>query len=505
MPQKLAITISGAVSLGSHDAGVLYEVLRAIAQHNKATSKEAEKIEIDVITGASAGAMTACILAQKLLFDRDSLEGGEGGEGGEYDNDLYRPWVEEADIVKLLKFQKGDDPNKSIFSSSAIAQIGYKYLLKRYEDGNLVQNPHPAAAESIHLGMTMSNLNGFDFEQKVTDYRQLKNPDAKSFVYTTHRDWFSTEIKTSDDRKQFWEKIEQIGRSSGAFPFAFQVLEIERDKREEVYRNVKNLPDSPKFNYTDGGIFDNDPLGMAKRLVNRIDIHPNDFENRYYLYISPGPKKSSSNVNFNSENANFINTARALSGAIFTQARFQDWIEINQINASIDRFHQQAIDLKEILTKSSCQRDYFDKVMTELLTILYQEEKDPSPREDDPYSRRGKSQKSDSERLRKQFSNEYDEIHDKTLADTWIKTVQVLEKAAGLGDYDLMKIYAITSEDENLIGEGLSAFVGFLSKEFRRFDYDSGRINAIKSLEELQRLHQSNKSQNLIKVKSQSI
>ncbi len=34
MPKRLAITIAGAVSLGSYEAGVLYEVLKALSDHN---------------------------------------------------------------------------------------------------------------------------------------------------------------------------------------------------------------------------------------------------------------------------------------------------------------------------------------------------------------------------------------------------------------------------------------------------------------------------------------
>ncbi len=34
MTRKLAIAISGAVSLGSYEAGVMYKVLEAIAAHN---------------------------------------------------------------------------------------------------------------------------------------------------------------------------------------------------------------------------------------------------------------------------------------------------------------------------------------------------------------------------------------------------------------------------------------------------------------------------------------
>jgi predicted acylesterase/phospholipase RssA len=57
MSKRLAITIAGAVSLGGYEAGVLYELLRAIAAYNNAAQTEDSKIYIDVITGASAGGM----------------------------------------------------------------------------------------------------------------------------------------------------------------------------------------------------------------------------------------------------------------------------------------------------------------------------------------------------------------------------------------------------------------------------------------------------------------
>ncbi|MFO0210364.1 MAG: patatin-like phospholipase family protein, partial [Pseudanabaena sp.] len=82
MSRKLAIAISGAVSLGSYEAGVMYEVLEAIAVHNALPENNDKRIEIDVITGASAGGMTAGILAQKLLCDGKSLR-------DPYTNPLY--------------------------------------------------------------------------------------------------------------------------------------------------------------------------------------------------------------------------------------------------------------------------------------------------------------------------------------------------------------------------------------------------------------------------------
>ena len=90
MPKRLAITISGAVSLGSYEAGVLYEVIHALGCHNTdPATAESERIEIDVITGASAGGMTAAIAVQKLLFEAGSL-------ADPYDNSLYLSWVREV-------------------------------------------------------------------------------------------------------------------------------------------------------------------------------------------------------------------------------------------------------------------------------------------------------------------------------------------------------------------------------------------------------------------------
>ena len=92
MPKRLAITIAGAVSLGSYEAGVLYEVLDAIHQHNTTPGvTDDEKILIDVMTGASAGAMTAAIVAHKMLYSANEFR-------DPYDNPLYNVWVKRIDL-----------------------------------------------------------------------------------------------------------------------------------------------------------------------------------------------------------------------------------------------------------------------------------------------------------------------------------------------------------------------------------------------------------------------
>src|SRR6266851_2122254 len=124
MPYRLAVTVAGAVSLGSYEAGVLYEIVDAIGQHNSAAPEES-KIFIDVLTGASAGGMSATVLAQKLLFEAGSL-------AKPYDNTLYRAWVEDIQLEALLALQHDEDPSHSILSSNLVETLSAKYLCQRY-------------------------------------------------------------------------------------------------------------------------------------------------------------------------------------------------------------------------------------------------------------------------------------------------------------------------------------------------------------------------------------
>ncbi len=53
------------------------------------------------------------------------------------------------------------------------------------------------------------------------------------------------------------------------------------------------------------------------------------------------------------------------------------------------------------------------------------------------------------------------------IIDSWIKMVHALETMAHLEDKDHMTIYTLTASEFELAGEGLSAFLGFLDKQYR--------------------------------------
>src|ERR1700690_3800719 len=136
MAKRLAITIAGAVSLGSYEAGVLYELMRAIRLYNNSNApKPADKIYVDVITGASAGGMTAAMLAQRLMYDTNALD-------GEFANVLYQAWVQRISLMKLVKMRWKEKKWHSLFSSDLVESIGHDLLIDpTHQNGS---GPHPA-------------------------------------------------------------------------------------------------------------------------------------------------------------------------------------------------------------------------------------------------------------------------------------------------------------------------------------------------------------------------
>lgn len=392
MPRKLAIVISGAVSLGSYEAGVMYEVIEAISIHNKNLAENDERrLEIDVITGASAGGMTACILVQHLLCD-------DGLLSDPYNNPLYKAWVKEADISTLLPVPP-ENQKYSLLNFSVIDDIANAHLPDKPKAPNKI---HPAASSEIQVGVAMSNLNGFTYE--ISDNNT--NHDTTELSYSRYKDQFvcvARRLETGDVllmekaleeedgknnwRKEFreinWSELREIGISSGAFPFAFRARPIHRVgagkflKRDSEQRKKKGaIKREGKFLYTDGGVFENEPIGMAKSLVDQTEQN-SDSPDRYYLFVAPGKREITKDPFLNRDD-DLLTTGIALLSAIFGQARFQDWIT--------------------------------------------DEMKSP--------------------------------------------------------------VYSITATDTDLIGDVFSAFSGFLEEKFRAYDYNIGRENAQKKLQE---------------------
>ena len=467
MSKRLAITIAGAVSLGNYEAGVLYEILTAIAAHNtNENTSDDQKIYIDVITGASAGGMSATILAQKLLFESTALS-------GETSNALHDPWINDISLKAMLDLTEDDDPTHSIFSSQLIDAISKKYLTSRYENdppSERIAHPSINKEKPLKFGLSLSNLNGIDYG--------LPTRTGDEFTYTRYQDEYRRDFAYSQASDVFgvWNDARNAALATGAFPFAFAVKALQRELAEFTNPVPSGFPKLDfRFSYTDGGVFQNEPLGMAKDFVDAIDKHQNS-DSRFYLFIAPGTKDSSiasGDSLLTDRNANLVSTAKALVGAIFYQARFQDWITAEGVNQHVRLLNLRAQQLLDDFLSRKAQASVIGPAAKAFVELL---------RAQDPAKVTVTFEKTSLERLREQYSAGYKKLNGSAFgpsaAEAWIMSVFVLELAADLGTRDEMNIYAITAKESELAGSSLFAFAGFFDRNIRQHDYDVGRKKA---------------------------
>jgi predicted acylesterase/phospholipase RssA len=481
MAKKLAITVSGAVSLGSYESGVVFETLDALAQHNQwadANHLPDERIEIDVFTGASAGGMTVAMVAQRLLYDGPSMSQA-------YDNPLYNAWVSSVDIEGLLARGAQEDVTHSVLSSDFVIGISKTTLLARYKDdpqGPVAAQPHPAlpSTRKLQLGLALSNLNGVDYYRSTLSGGQ--------FIYTSHRDQFVTEIdQVQDDRREPWEKIRAMAVACGAFPIAFRVQDLVRNIVEYtspyLVRSVWGGKPSTTFTYTDGGVFQNEPLGMAKNLVENVPGGRLNATQRGYLFIAPKPKRSEEvknspdpNEGFNAANANYKVLASRLADSVIGQSEFQDWSVAEGYNDQLRLLDERAAELQRLFASGALTPAVTVPVSDILLKAFFAESKQTTPA-----SLAGLA--AARAQLRQQYAAEYAQFAAQpAVADAWLDTVLVLELAARLHEKEEMLIYDFVPVPEQLASNGLLAFAGFFDLRYRKHDYDYGRAVAQQQL-----------------------
>lgn len=360
MTKRLSVVISGAVSLGSYEAGVMYELLEAIALSNERLREvdpdryPQERVVIDVITGASAGAMTAGILAQQLMFHGQALR-------QPYTNPLYEAWVKKINIDELLSVDERLH-KYSLLSTEVIDGIAAEYLQER---PGPEPDPHPVVDATLRVGVAMANLNGYPLNIKG---------QSETFSYSRYKDQFvcsivreaspeGTEVVRlqelepqqsgagtawmpisppsgsdgpSDDKdaSEGWNQLRTMALSSGAFPFAFRSREIARvggspssfmhtrDSKSKKARGDSRRDGA--YLYTDGGVFENEPVGMAAELSSQID-RERTLKKRMYLFVAPGKRTFDQDPLLNRDD-DLLALATALIAAIFGQSRYQDWI-----------------------------------------------------------------------------------------------------------------------------------------------------------------------------------
>jgi hypothetical protein len=485
MAKRIAITIAGAVSLGSYEAGVLYELMQAIRTNNEAAVSDDNRIYVDVVTGASAGGMTAAMISQRLMYDAASLE-------GEFTNSLYEAWVERISLMGLVRMRWSERKWHSLFSSDLIESIGEDMLVTSMQQKG--RGSHVAVEkvnglpEPIRVGMALTNLNGIDYMIPIL------GSDEGGFNYTDSVDQriFDVVADGQSDMAQ-WRQMCAAAVGSGAFPVAFRPKAVDHSVAEygerlpadrQLWQQGKTYVDwrgvSPAaFAHSDGGVLQNQPLGIAKNLVDvavadrqaRLGEAAHcDSGDRLYVFVAPHSIRSTAQ-NLDADKITIWGELKHLVSVYMRQAMFHDWITAEGVNQKIALLDERASELADVIIRGLLDVVSLAKASSDLNAMLMPNQE---------HNRLA--------RLREQYRAKYEEVLAAVglqAAEAFLGAIATLEGAAHLENRDKMKIVAVVADaQEELAGSGLAAFVGFFKKSFRQHDYWVGRV---KTREYLQR------------------
>jgi predicted acylesterase/phospholipase RssA len=267
---RLGLTLSGAISLGAYEGGVLAALVAGIQALN-ARDDSRGALRIDAIAGASAGSITGLLTARALLAGLDPID------------TMYGAWVDTPQLERLV------DGRDSPLSTQATSETAVQLLAGTPQPGR-------AQATPIRVHMALACLRGLDYQ-----IGRIGGPPIRA---STFLDWSEWTIRPEYDVDWYVQSgAVKAALASGAHAAAFPPIGLDRSDpnvqagydRARIDRD--HFPPSNFLWYTDGGTIDNEPLGRALDLTEAIDVAPGDElgdANRLHLMITPDPARPAS-------------------------------------------------------------------------------------------------------------------------------------------------------------------------------------------------------------------
>jgi hypothetical protein len=262
-PIRVSLVLSGAVALGSFEAGVVCELLEAVSAGAPVT--------IDVIAGSSAGSLVGAQAAKSLVM-------------GVPFRPMLRRWTEVTLHELTVNYEAPDQAelrrkpiDAGILSTEAVREILVEHLVSD-PVSRTFQPAHPAGR--VVLLMTLTNLDGLPGSGQDGD--EVRFSDAVTFTFRVPVPY---DLKRTSYPPAIWERVALCGLASSAFPGAFDPQYVPwRDRLRvaglvtEEWENDHLLsrldqaePEvQPRMRYCDGGIMDEQPIDRAIAALVRV-------------------------------------------------------------------------------------------------------------------------------------------------------------------------------------------------------------------------------------------
>lgn len=357
---ELGLVMAGAVSAGAYTAGVMDFLIQALdawhtAKQERPTEVPPHNVSLKVLSGASAGGMTAGIAAAVLGGDAHPVTEVPGE--GKPTNKLYDCWVEQIDIQQLLGHEdlKDGKPVRSLLDSTALDCIAETVFRVQPRS-----NPRPYVADPLHLYLSVANLRGVPYRISFqgaaqeahrvvlhADYMQFalsdKNPEIPGALF----------LDRNDLEGDSWKLLAQAALASGAFPVGLAPRQLVRpagdyrtrdwavpldeprtEDGDEICQEMRRVDPDWKmkgdhrydFLCVDGGLMNNEPLELAReqlapRKSGRNERHPSRAR-RAVLMIDPFPSEMPETDGYDVRDA-LPQVVTQMFSALKAQARFK--------------------------------------------------------------------------------------------------------------------------------------------------------------------------------------
>ena len=433
--KKIALVFSGAVSLGSFEAGVAHEIVNYIQNNNN------PEFEVDVIVGASAGALTGALMALALVYGLDPVI-------------IEEAWLS-VKLDDLLRLEKTD---RSVLSSSRVEKLIARHISKPPEHKIIHQG-----GTAVSLVVVVTNLDGIQYQI----HRSRDGEFAVNAIGYEDAMRFTVTPKFGD-----WERLRNAVRASSAFPGAFEHKTIIRSHRElrKIAKYRFPAEEQVAFHYSDGGIVNNQPLNKAIEVVNELPVPDcGDGSERVFLVVDPSPPKAESISN------NEYGVFDVISKAVWTiprnQTLYKDLLLLEKVNRRLrwkNSFVSAMADMWDTGRISVEHAQGLERLCRDVAVFKGHAMLGIEPAE---YLR------GEEERIRNAYRAEIQKLSD---PDSFIKYCFLLEQVADLRNKQEISVEMISPKnpEKELAGVIYGNFGGFLDSGFMKHDFNVGRAYA---------------------------
>ncbi len=364
---SIALTLPGEASLGAFEAGAASALLVALQHINEQAPDE---VVVNIITGASSGALTAVLATAALLTGADPVA------------PLHQAWVSEPGLDALLRHER-----RAPLSLDRARVVAHRLLGEMLRDHDTPEGRRQRTPVRLEFALTC--LRGLNYE--IPRSPLIEEDAPGSITATSYIDWARHQFGPGDldGLSGKWSAAVESSIASASLPLAFPPTLLRRSRGEFESRSVTNLPEAGENGsasgrriqlwYSDGGLVDRQPLGRCIRLAQGRDSNENaeepgeakiprpDREPRLVLLIRPAPEdahdKDDKSWTGETDAPRWRATlARALR-IVVAHSVYQDLRRVEKTNNRIGATELLAAELAGLLKEDEATRSQLSQVV----------------------------------------------------------------------------------------------------------------------------------------------